>query len=174
MSDSPRIFLRRARPGDREKAIWVESKSTPNLSYVPDVFDMFVSDDVGEFSVAEAAQTVGAKPEDFVKSICMVDGEGRAIVAIVKGEDRASTSWVAKALGIERPRVASPEEIMGLSGFPVGGTPGFGFDAVFLVDPRVLEKEVVYLGGGSNMALVRMGTSELVKANCGMVVRVRR
>jgi prolyl-tRNA editing enzyme YbaK/EbsC (Cys-tRNA(Pro) deacylase) len=75
-------------------------------------------------SVAEAALTVGAKPEDFVKSICMVGGEGRAIVAIVKGEDRASTSRVAKALGITRPRVASPVEILDLTGFPVGGTQG--------------------------------------------------
>jgi prolyl-tRNA editing enzyme YbaK/EbsC (Cys-tRNA(Pro) deacylase) len=125
-------------------------------------------------SVAEAALTVGAEPEDFVKSICMVDQGGRAIVAIVKGEDRASTSRVAKALGIARPRVASREEILDLTGFPVGGTPGFGFDAVFLVDPRVLEKEVVYLGGGSDMALVRMDTSELVRANGGRIVRVRR
>lgn len=53
MSISPIIALRKARPEDREKAIWVESLSTPNLSYVADVFDMFVSDDVGEFSVAE-------------------------------------------------------------------------------------------------------------------------
>ena len=53
MSGSPKIVLRRARLEDREKAIWVESKSTPNLSYVPDVFETFVSDEVGEFSVAE-------------------------------------------------------------------------------------------------------------------------
>jgi len=114
-------------------------------------------------SVAEAAQTVGAEPEDFVKSICMVDQEGRAIVAIVKSEDRASTS-----------RVASPVEILKLTGFPLGGTPGFGFDATFLVDPRVLEKEMVYLGGGSEKALVRMSTKELVKANKARVVRVRK
>ena len=125
-------------------------------------------------SVTEAARTVGAEPEDFVKSICMVDGNGGAIVAIVKGEDRASTSRVAEALGIERPRVASPDEILGLTGFPVGGTPGFGFDARFLVDPRVLEKERVYLGGGSERSLVRMSPRELVRANGGRVVMVRK
>ncbi len=125
-------------------------------------------------TVAEAARAVGAKPEDFVKSICMVDGDGGVIVAIVKGEDRASTSRVARALGIERPRVASPDEILGLTGFPVGGTPGFGFDARFLVDPRVLEKERVYLGGGSECALVNMPTRELVRANGGRVARVRK
>ena len=125
-------------------------------------------------TVAEAARTVGAEPEDFVKSICMVDGDGGVIVAIVKGEDRASTSRVAKALGTERPRVASPDEILGLTGFPVGGTPGFGFDARFLVDPRVLDKDRVYLGGGSERSLVRMSTRELVRANGGRVARVRK
>jgi GNAT superfamily N-acetyltransferase len=48
------IALRRATHEDREKLIEVESKSTPNLSYVNDVFDMFVSDEIGEFGVAEA------------------------------------------------------------------------------------------------------------------------
>ena len=47
------ILLRRARTEDRLKVIEVESKSTPNLSYVPAVWDMFVSDMEGEFSVAE-------------------------------------------------------------------------------------------------------------------------
>ena len=43
-------------------------------------------------SVAEAAAVVGTGPENFVKNICMTDAQGRVIVAIVKGEDRASTS----------------------------------------------------------------------------------
>jgi len=125
-------------------------------------------------SVADAAETVGAEPEDFIKSICMLGEDGEVIVAIVKGEDRASTSRVAKALGTGRPRVAAPAEVLGLTGFPVGGTPGFGFEATYLVDPRVMEKEVVYLGGGSDCALVRMSPRELVRANGGRVVRVRK
>jgi len=52
--DFSELVLRKARDEDREKVIWVESKSTPNLSYVGAVWDMFLSDDVGEFSVAEA------------------------------------------------------------------------------------------------------------------------
>ncbi|MFH2110614.1 MAG: GNAT family N-acetyltransferase [Candidatus Bathyarchaeota archaeon] len=47
------IKLRKARPGDRDKVIWVESKSTPNLSYVPHVWDMFLGDETGDWSVAE-------------------------------------------------------------------------------------------------------------------------
>ena len=47
------IRLRKARDEDREKVIVVESKSTPNLSYVPNVWEEFTSDDIGEFSIAE-------------------------------------------------------------------------------------------------------------------------
>ncbi len=47
------IVLRRARPADWENVLWVESKSMPNHRYLPYVFDTFVDDKVGEFSVEE-------------------------------------------------------------------------------------------------------------------------
>ena len=125
-------------------------------------------------SVAEAAEAAGAAPEDFVKSICMVDAEGSLIVAIVKGEDRASTSRVGKALQIHRPRLATAEEALEKTGYPIGGTPAFAYEATFLVDPKVLEKDAVYAGGGSENALVQIPSRELLRANRGEVVRVRK
>lgn len=124
-------------------------------------------------SVAEAAEAAGVLPTEFVKNICMLDTQGQAIIAIVKGEDRASTSRVAKALQIERPRTAEPEEILEKTGYPCGGTPSFGYAARFLIDPKVMDKDIVYTGGGSEYALVRVSTQELIRANQGRVVRIR-
>ncbi|MBT3284787.1 YbaK/EbsC family protein [Candidatus Bathyarchaeota archaeon] len=124
-------------------------------------------------SVAEAAAAVGAEPEDFVKSICMVTMGGKLVVAIVKGEHRASTSRVGKALGIPRPRIAEPGEILELTGYPVGGTPAFGYEATFLMDPKVLEKEKVYSGGGSGNALTYTSTEEMKRVNGAKVARLR-
>lgn len=124
-------------------------------------------------SVAEAAEAAGALPSDLVKNICMLDTQGNPIIAIVKGDDRASTSRVAKALKIERPRTAEPEEILQKTGYPCGGTPSFGYDAQFLIDPRVMEKDIVYTGGGSEYSLVRVSTEELIRANRGLVTRIR-
>jgi len=124
-------------------------------------------------SVAEAADAVGADPEDFVKSICMIGSDGGLIVAIVKGEHRASTKRVSKALSIERPRIAEPHEMMDLTGYPVGGTPAFGYEATFLMDPKVLEKEKVYSGGGSSTALTYMSTEEMQRVNGAKVARLR-
>jgi len=125
-------------------------------------------------SVEEASRAVGAESEDFIKSICMIAGEGDLVVAIVKGEDRASTGRVSKALGVEGVRIARPEEILEKTGYPVGGTPAFGYPATFLMDPRVMERSHVYSGGGSDTALIYMSTGEILRANGGKVVRVRK
>ncbi|MDP2717782.1 MAG: YbaK/EbsC family protein [Candidatus Micrarchaeota archaeon] len=126
-------------------------------------------------SVAEAAETARADVLDFVKNICMVLPDGRLVVAIVKGEDRASTTNVANVLGLgERPRPATPDEILEKTGYPCGGTPSFGYDAVFLVDERVLERKTIYTGGGSTQALVKMSVSDLLLANGGRVAKIRK
>jgi prolyl-tRNA editing enzyme YbaK/EbsC (Cys-tRNA(Pro) deacylase) len=84
-------------------------------------------------SVAEASAAVGGSPEDLVKNVCLVDENSRFIVAIVKGEDRASTLKVAQALGARKVRTASPAEVLERTGYPAGGTPSFGYEAVFFM-----------------------------------------
>lgn len=124
-------------------------------------------------SVKESAEAAHASAEEFVKNICMADREGSLIVAIVKGNDRVRIPSVAKESGREGLRMATPEEILEKSGYPAGGTPSFGYEAIFLIDPRVMEHEMVYTGGGSDRSLVRISQQELQKANHGRVAQIR-
>ena len=103
----------------------------------------------------------------------MADSSGGLIVAIVKGEDRASRTRVGKVLGVQRPEMASPDLMLEKSGYPVGGIPSFGYAARFLIDERVMEKESIYCGGGSEDALVRISPKELLKWNKALVARIR-
>ena len=123
-------------------------------------------------SVREAADAAGEPPEAFVKSICMLAGDA-LVVAVVKGEDRASTSRVAEAVGAPA-RLATPEEMLARTGYPAGGTPPLGFDARFLVDERVMQRDLVLAGGGSDRALLRIAPREMLRANGGVVAGVRR
>ena len=125
-------------------------------------------------SVAEAAKAAGVTPQDFVKNICMIASDGSLIVGIVKGEDRVSTSRVAKFLDVAEVRIATPEEILERTGYPCGGTPSYGYPARFLIDERVLQKEIIYTGGGSVNSLVRIRSTDLLRANGGQVVRIRK
>ena len=125
-------------------------------------------------TVQEAAEVANIAVQDLVKNICMIDSRGQIIVAIVKGEDRASTSRVGKALGIERPRIATPQEILETTEYPCGGVPSFGHNSTFLVDSRVMDKDIVYTSGGSERSLVRISATELQKANDGRIIRIRK
>lgn len=125
-------------------------------------------------SVEDACNATGAEPDDFLKTICMVSSTGETIAAIVPGSYRASTSRVAKALGIERPEVASPEEALERTGYQVGGTAPFGYEATILVDPLVLERNIVYIGGGSPSALTKISVKEMMRVLDAVVVRVRK
>ena len=124
-------------------------------------------------TVKEAAQAVNVNVDDLVKNICLIDSHNNLIVAIVKGEDRVSINRVSEVLKSGTVRIAKHAEISGKAGYPVGGTPSFGYKAVFLIDPRVMEKEVVYTSGGSERSLVRISSKELQRANRGLVTRIR-
>lgn len=134
-----------------------------------------LSFDVSTHSVAEAAAVVNARPDDLVKNICMFTADDRLVVAIVKGEDRVSPGNLAESLGLEgKPRLATAEEILARTGYPMGGTPSFGFDGLFVMDERVFEKEIVFTGGGSPSALARATPQELQRANRGLTAYIRK
>jgi Cys-tRNA(Pro)/Cys-tRNA(Cys) deacylase len=116
-------------------------------------------------SVAEAARAAGAAPEDLVKNICLIDSLNRLVVAIIKGEDRADRAKIGDLLGLPAPRLATPAEIHARSGYPCGGTPSFGFDAIFLMDERVFDKQLVFTGGGNETTLMRISPLAMQHAN---------
>ena len=125
-------------------------------------------------SIEEAVLASGESKENFVKNVCMIDNNENLIVAIVLGQHRASTSRVSKALGIDRPRLASLEEVFLKIGYPAGGVPSFGYNAIFLIDDKVMEKDYIITGGGSEYALIKIKTKDLIAVNNGKVARIRK
>ena len=124
-------------------------------------------------SVEEAANAIQGTKEDLVKNICMMHNK-KIILTIVRGDTRASTSRVAKALGIEKPRIATPKEIQEHTGYPCGGVPSFSFKATVLIDPKVMKKENIHTSGGTQNTLIKISTKELQRASNATVVRVRK
>lgn len=125
-------------------------------------------------SVAEAALAVNASSDEFVKNICMFDSQDNLIVAIVKGEDKVSLDKISKLNSSEKLKMAKPQEILEKTGYPCGGTPSFGYKAKFMIDTKVMEKEFVYSGGGSENSLIKISTKELKKANNGVVEDIKK
>lgn len=136
----------------------------------------FLGFDQSVHSVAEAVAVSGYPENRFTKSIVMVDADNQPIIAVVCAEHRASTDRVRKAMGLaDRPAIASPDQTEALLNQQTGGnTPLNADQALILIDPKVLEKDWVIVGGGDNRHLVKIKL-ETLRGNVEFTeVRVRK
>ncbi len=124
-------------------------------------------------TVADAVRVSGIGIELIAKTIVMVGQDGKTIVAFVPGKSRASTKRVGKLLNQAPPNIASAEEALELTGYPIGGTPFIGYPAIRVVDKKILEVEAVYSGGGSDRSLLKLWTSEIEKFDT-KIARIRK
>jgi prolyl-tRNA editing enzyme YbaK/EbsC (Cys-tRNA(Pro) deacylase) len=126
-------------------------------------------------SVEAASNELGVPPDHIIKTVVFIGSEENAILAIVKGTDRASSKRIGKALNIDIPRLATPEEALQLTEYEVGGTPPISIrNGIVLIDPRVMEMESVVGGGGSDYHLLRISPSEILQATAGRIIRIRK
>lgn len=125
-------------------------------------------------SAEEAAKAANVEVENIVKSICFVDKNNDLIVAILSGNDKLSVPNVKNALNIPRPRTATEEEILEKTGYVCGGVPSLGYEAKFLIDEKVMEKDEILMGGGSPRSLVKISPKELIRMNNGIIAKITK
>ena len=124
-------------------------------------------------TVEAAAAALKVSTAQIVKSlIFLVDGAPHLVIS--NGTGRVDARALAAALGAGKARLARPEEASALTGYAVGGMPPFGHRQRLpvLVEARVLEQSVVYAGGGSDGAMLRVSPQELVRATGARLVSV--
>ncbi len=116
-------------------------------------------------TVDSAVRATGSPPSSIVKTLVVkVDGGYAAV--IIPGDRKLSLQKVARVLGSESARLARPSEVRDATGFDVGGVSPLS-DCVkslrTVVDPRVVEKDWVWCGGGDPHSLVYVSVRDLVR-----------
>ncbi|MFW9793451.1 MAG: aminoacyl-tRNA deacylase [Candidatus Thorarchaeota archaeon] len=125
-------------------------------------------------SVEAASGELGVPPERFIKTVVFI-ANGKVILAIVNGTDRASSKRVGKAIDKPPPKLASPEQAFELTGFEVGGTPPIAIsNASVLIDTRVMEMREVIGGGGTDRHLLRIDPAIILKETNAKIIRIRK
>jgi prolyl-tRNA editing enzyme YbaK/EbsC (Cys-tRNA(Pro) deacylase) len=105
-------------------------------------------------TVREAARAVGVGEDKIIKTIVVnCGGEFRAY--ILRGTKRLDV----KSLGC---RLATPEEVLSVTGYPVGGVPPV-LDIPVFIDEELLSEDYVYGGGGDDHSLLRFRPRDLVE-----------
>lgn len=130
-------------------------------------------------TVEAAAAALGITPAQIVKSVLFVvkqrSGELHPLLVITNGTDRVDYVALARYAGTSRRaiRIASAEQVLEITGYPVGTVPPFGHKTLLptVIDEGVLLQETIYGGGGALNALMRVRVDELCRVLATAPVR---
>jgi prolyl-tRNA editing enzyme YbaK/EbsC (Cys-tRNA(Pro) deacylase) len=124
-------------------------------------------------TVEAAAAAVGCQPEQIVKSLLFFVN-GKPVLAITSGLAHIERRSIAANFSVGRKKVklADPQTVLDETGFGVGAMPPFGHFSPLttLIDKRVLEKDLVYAGGGSDQTLLRISPQAILEATQGTIL----
>ena len=111
-------------------------------------------------TVEQAARRVAV--DQIAKSIILVDSNGFPLMVILGANRRISYRKVKTLLEVKDVRLATGEEVLAYSGYPVGGVPPFNRVARALMDQHVVKNKIVIVGGGDTNKLVELRTEDII------------
>lgn len=117
-------------------------------------------------SLEQAAQERGQRPEQVIRSILFRLAKDDYMLALVAGPGQISWRALRQYLGQSRLTMAKPDEVLAVTGYPIGAVSPFGLPRPMriLVDPGVLAPQEISIGSGERGATIIMRTDDLKHA----------
>lgn len=102
-------------------------------------------------TVDDASRTVGAPPEEILKTLVLLADE-EPVIALMSGPNRIDLKKIKTLLGAKRVSMAKPEWVFDYSGFKVGGVPPVGFPGRprAILDQDLFEYPTVWAAAGTD------------------------
>lgn len=129
--------------------------------------------DVDTPTVQAAADAVGVDPGRIAKSLVFKAG-GAGLLAIACGNTPIRRRALADHLGLDRRQIelASPEDVLELTGYEVGAVPPFGHRNPIetLMDAEAIEHDRIFAGGGGKRALLRVAPAEIKRVSQAQII----
>jgi prolyl-tRNA editing enzyme YbaK/EbsC (Cys-tRNA(Pro) deacylase) len=125
-------------------------------------------------SAAEAAEALGCRVEQIVKSLVFRGAEtGRPVLVLAGGPNRVDEGEIS-VLTREPIEKADAAFVREKSGFAIGGVPPVGHaePPVVFLDEDLMREEVVWAAAGHTHVVFGLGPEELLRATGARVARV--
>jgi prolyl-tRNA editing enzyme YbaK/EbsC (Cys-tRNA(Pro) deacylase) len=111
----------------------------------------------------EAANATGAPVGLITKSVIFRDANGATVVGLVPAGFRVSVSKLESASARSGLVLTDSDETYKRTGYPAGGVPCFGYEALFVMDPLVEQNDCIYTGGGSEYSLLKITVADVLR-----------
>ncbi len=110
-------------------------------------------------TVSQASEASGFPEDEIVKTVILKGRRGYAV--IVPGKKKVDIEKLRKF--DPSARIASPDEVVEITGFPPGAVPPImDRDIVFFMDRSLTEKDYIVAGGGKENALVKLKVRDVI------------
>jgi Cys-tRNA(Pro)/Cys-tRNA(Cys) deacylase len=125
-------------------------------------------------TVALAARAIGVAEDQIIKSLLFRDRRGCLALAIVAGTGRVDRERLARAAGLEAPRLADAALVLETTGYPAGGVPPVGHRTAIpvVMDRSAAALDLVYGGGGAEEVLLRIRPADVLRLTAGTVAAI--
>lgn len=117
-------------------------------------------------SVEQAAQERGQLPDQVVRSILFRISQDHYVMVLAAGPHQVSWPTLRNYLGQSRLTLARPDEVLQITGYPIGAVSPFGLPNSMrvLVDHHVLDHAEISIGSGVRNTTVILQSQDLIKA----------
>lgn len=117
-------------------------------------------------SLEQAARERSQLPEQVVRSILFRLGADEYALVLVAGPQQIAWPVLRKILGQSRMTMATPEEVLSVTGFVVGSVSPFGLPRLLriLLDRSVLAQEELSIGSGVRGTAIILSSADLQRA----------
>ena len=128
--------------------------------------------EVSTATVALAAQAHGVEPGRIAKTLAFRLADGRAVLLVCSGDRRIDNRKLKDTFG--RGKMLPPEEVVALTGHPVGGVRPFGLaqELPVYLDSSLQAYDVVLPAAGAIHSAVRVTPAQLADITQGQWVDV--
>jgi Cys-tRNA(Pro) deacylase len=117
-------------------------------------------------SLEQAAQERDQTPDQVIRSLLFRLGEDDFAMVLMAGPAQVDWRALRRYLGQSRLTTATEEEVLSVTGYPIGAVAPFGLPRPVrvLVDESVLAQDAVSLGSGVRGVAVILSTADLRRA----------
>ena len=117
-------------------------------------------------SLEQAADERGQSPDQVIRSILFRLGEDEYAMVLMAGPRQIAWKSLRRHFNQSRLTMAKPEEVLTVTGYPVGAVSPFGLPEalLLLVDQSVLDQKEVSIGSGVRATTIFIQTKDLLRA----------
>lgn len=118
-------------------------------------------------TVEKAAEALGVSPGQVLKSVLFQTKAGECVLVVAAGKAKVNTKKLAKTTGLKGLRLAGPDVVLEVTGYPAGGTPPIGHQRKLrvIVDQQAAKLPYAYAGGGSTRVMMKLKPADIIHLN---------